>query len=51
MSDTIETVKVEADNEHGYKIINKSDMKESDRIYGEREERTAPKRAPNKKGS
>ena len=36
MSETIETVKVEADNKHGYKIINKSDMKESDRIYGER---------------
>ena len=36
MSETIETVKVEAENKHGYKIINKSDMKDSDRIYGER---------------
>ena len=41
MSETIETVKIQADNEHGYMIINKSDMKESDRIYGEREEPAA----------
>lgn len=44
MSETIETVKIQADNEHGYKIINKSDMKESDRIYGERKAPAATKR-------
>ena len=41
MSETIETVKVEADNEYGYMIINKSDMKDSDKIYSERKEAPA----------
>lgn len=46
MSETLETVKIQADNDRGYVIINKSDLKESDKIYGERKEHASVKPAP-----
>ena len=35
MSEEVETIKVVADNEQGYKVINKADKSESDKIYSE----------------
>lgn len=40
----IETVKVIADVPGGYKVINKADMKESDKIYKEQAQKPAAKK-------
>lgn len=40
----LETVKVVADTERGWKIINKEDMKPNDVIYGEAPKKPAPKK-------
>lgn len=48
MSLTCETVKVVADNDQGYKVINKDDFdKESDKLFSEK--KAKPKKAAPKK--
>lgn len=49
MSEVCETVKVCADNEDGYMIINKSDMSDSHKLFSNEPKKRGPK--PKNKGT
>lgn len=49
MADSVETVKVVADVPGGFKVINKSDMKESDKIFGKQDKPVTKKRSYTKR--